>query len=87
MSPYSYDLSEPEVAKATGFTTKRQGRLLRRARDMNAQQSSVLPDDVSYSTHIRIRTCALQATKKLSCHCRDTFASASLMRKERERSS
>jgi len=51
MSPYSYDLSGPQVAKATGFTAKRQGRLLRRARDMNARRSSVLPTyDVSYST-------------------------------------
>jgi len=53
ISPHSYDLSRPEVTKITGFAAKRQGRLLRSERDINAQQLSVLPDDVSQDTHVR----------------------------------
>lgn len=45
-----------------------------RARDMNAEQSSVLPDDESQHA-LRIRTCALRATEKLSYRYQEVFPS------------
>lgn len=71
-SSRSYDLSRTEVTNATGFTGKRQGRLLGQTRDLNEQQSSVLPDDVSQHPR-KIRTCALRMTGKLSCRYIEKF--------------